>query len=134
MQLVVAASQHEAELRADLQRVYAIDWDEARAGGHTVRHMAALVACLPQDACMRRAVNADAEWTLDRQLLAGIYNALNGLIWGMGDRRHRGPRPKPIGPSWATRGATRSLESRALAVDQLMDELSRPRTSKREVS
>ena len=134
MQLVVAASDHEAELRADLQRVYAIDWDEARAGGHTVRHMAALVACLPPDACLRAAVNPDAMWTLEPQLLAGIYNALSGLIWGMGDRRHRGPRPRPIGPSWVTNGGTRTLESRAMTVDQLMAELCKPRMSNREVS
>ena len=131
MALVAAATTHEAELRADLQRVYAIDWDEARAGAHTVRHVAALVACLPPDACLRVAVDHDAIWTVERQLLAGIYNSLNGLIWGMGDRRRRGPRPRPVGPSWATQGATRTLESRAMTADELMAELAKPRTSKR---
>ena len=94
--------------------MYGIDWDAARAGAHTVRHMAALVACLPPDACLRRAANQDAAWGLDQQLLAGIYNSLSSLVWGMGDPRRRGPRPRPVGPSWMAGGDGRPLEARVM--------------------
>lgn len=93
--------------------------------------MAALVACLPSDACIRRAANKDAEWGLDKQLLAGVYNSLNGLIWGMGDKKKRGPKPKPVGPSWMSDGGSRSLETMAMTPDELMRELAKPRSAGR---
>lgn len=93
--------------------------------------MAALVACLPSDACIRRAANKDAEWTLERQLLAGVYNSLNSLIWGMGDKRKRGPKPTPVGPSWMIGESSRKLEARVMTPKQLMAELAKPRTSRR---
>jgi hypothetical protein len=96
-----------------------------------VRHIAALVAFLPHDACIRKAANNDASWGLDQQLLAGVYNSLNSLIWGMGDPRRRGARPKPVGPSWMADGGMRSLEARVLTPEQLMEELARPRKSRR---
>lgn len=128
---MTARSLYESELRADLQRVYGIDWDEARAGAHTVRHVAALVACLPADSCVRTSANSDAAWGIERQLLAGIYNSLNVLIWGMGDPRRRGAKPRPVGPSWMTKGGSRSLETRAMTPDELMRELAKPRSSRR---
>ena len=96
-----------------------------------MRHIAALVAFLPHDACIRKAANKDAAWGIDQQLLAGVYNSLNSLIWGMSDPKRRGAEPKPVGPSWMTGGGMRSLEARVLTPEQLMTELARPRKSRR---
>ena len=95
-----------------------------------MRHIAALVACLPNDACIRRAANPDSAWGLDQQLMAGLNNSLNSLIWGMGDPKKRGAKPVPIGPSWMKRAGTRSLETRVMTPQQLMAELAKPRTSR----
>ena len=115
------------ELRADLQQVYGIDIDGAMGGLHTAEHVAALAVQLPHDSRVARSENPDAAWRLEHVLLALLVNSLRNLMWGMGDRRKRGPAPKPIGPSWLTKGRTRSLDSRVLPVDKLMEELKRPR-------
>ena len=96
-------------------------------GGHSARHIAALVVQMPSNCRMARAESRDAEWTLRDTLLASIANALHSLIWGMGDPKKRGPRPKPIGPSWMTKGRTRTLPARLLPIDELMAELAKPR-------
>jgi hypothetical protein len=114
-------------LRADLQRYYGIDLDRAMAGAHTAAHVAALVACLPSDAALFRAGNPDAVWTLEATLLAVLHNDLAGLMWGLSDKRKRGARPKPIGPSWLTGRGSRKLPARVLTADELMAELSKPR-------
>ena len=119
--------EHPDQLRADLQRHYGIDLDHAMAGEHTAAHIGALVACLPSDAAVFKAKNPDAAWTLETVLLAVIHNDISSLIYGMSDPRKRGHKPKPIGPSWLTKGAVRTLEARALPIDELMAELSKPR-------
>lgn len=97
------------------------------AGGHSARHIAALVVQLPSDCRIMRAESPDAIWTLHDTLLASIANALHGLIWGMGDPKKRGPKPKLVGPSWMSKGRTRSLPARLLPIDELMAELRKPR-------
>ena len=95
------------------------------AGEHAPVHVAALVSQLPQDARVRVADDPDAEWTLTAVLLASLLNALRGLMWGMSDKRRRGPQPKPVGPSWMT--GRRNIAARAMPVDELVAELSKPR-------
>ena len=111
-------------MRADLQRFYGIDWD--RREEHTPEHIASLVAHLPQDSAIHRAYDEDAQWTLDRVLLATIANSLNMLMWGMSDSKKRGPRPDMIGPSWM-RLKTRKLEAQAMPIEELMEKLSQAR-------
>lgn len=82
---------------------------------------------MPSDCRIMRAESPDAAWTLRDTLLAAIANALHGLMWGMSDPKRRGPKPKPIGPSWMSRGRVRSLPARLLPIDELMAELSKPR-------
>ena len=122
---------HEAPLRADLQQFYGIDLDHAMEGRHTVRHVAALVAQMPQESRLAKAFNDDAVWSMTDVLLAVLVNRFNGFVWGMSDKRHRGPRPELIGPSWMTQGAKKSLPARALPIDKLIAELSKPRKSRR---
>ena len=117
----------EEELRADLQRVYGIDLDHAMAGEHTAAHVAALAANLPPDSCVYSAEDDDRRWTRADVILADLRNTLVGLTWGMSDRRKRGRRPDPIGPSWMTRAQTRKLAARVMTIDQLMEELRKPR-------
>lgn len=114
-------------LRADLQQFYGVDIDHAASGAHGAAHVAALAAELPPDARVRVAYDKDAMWTLTDVLLAALLNNLRGLLWGLGNERRRGPEPKPIGPSWMTKGSTRTLDARVLSIDELMEELSKPR-------
>lgn len=127
MALAAVYNTHEDKLRADLQQFYGIDLDHAMAGGHTPYHIACLATQLPQQA--RVIVNEDPDyvWGLNETLLASLLNALNGLIWGMGDKRKRGPKPTLVGPSRMTEGQKRSLPARVLPLDKLMEELSKPR-------
>ena len=119
---------HEDELRADLQQTYGIDLDHARNGGHSALHVAALAVQLPRSSRLARLGNDDAEWTLTDVLLAGILNAFNAFVWGMSDKKRRGPRPDKVGPTWM-RERKRTLAARVLPISELMEELSRPRTS-----
>lgn len=129
--LAAAVERHPDELRADLQRCYGIDLDHAMAGAHTAAHVASLTACLPTDSLLFAAENPDAAWSREAILLAETRNALRDLIWGMSDPRKRGPRPKPVGPSWMTRAGMTSLPAQVLSVDELMEELAKPRTTTR---
>lgn len=97
------------------------------AGAHSTSHVAALAVQLPPDARIRVAEDKDRAWTLDSVTLACILNSLNALIYGLGDPKRRGAEPKPLGPSWLTRQAMRTLDARALPIDELMAELSKPR-------
>ena len=123
--MLVGAFDHEDALRADLQRYYGIDLDAAMRGGHSAAHVAALVAYLPSDCSMRRDMDADAAWTLRDILLASILNSLNMLIYGMGDKRHRGKKPQMVGPDYMTK---KKLPARVMSAEQLMEILSRPRS------
>ena len=127
MMLAAALAEREDELRADLQQQYGVDLDHAMAGAHSARHVGALVAQLPPDARIRTSVDEDAEWTMDRMLFAGILNSVQGLAYMLADKRKRGPRPDPVGPSWLRRKADRKLPARVLSIDALMEELSKPR-------
>ena len=113
-----------------MQRYYGIDLDHAIAGNHSAAHIAALVKCLPSDAAMFRAQNPDNAWTLETVLLATLRNDFQMYIWGVGDPKRRGAKPKRIGPSWLTKGDMRKLEARTLEIDELMKELSKPRRSR----
>jgi len=114
----------EDALRADLQRYYGVDLDAAMRGEHTAAHIGALVAYLPSDCALRREVDKDAAWTLRDILLASILNSLNMLIYGMGDKKHRGRRPQLVGPDYMTK---KKLPARTMSVDDLMRELNKPR-------
>lgn len=119
--------QHEGELRADLQEHYGIDLDHAMAGAHSPHHIAELCAHLPQQSRLMAIHDPDARWSLTDALLATIANALHNLMWGMSDKKKRGRRPKAIGPSWMQSEDTKSLPTRVVTIDQLMEELSKPR-------
>lgn len=122
--MLVEAFKSENALRADLQRYYGIDLDEAMRGGHSAAHIAALVAYLPSDCAMRRLNDKDAAWTMEDVLLASILNSLNLLIYGLGDKRKRGQMPQLVGPSYMTKN---KLSARTLTVDELLAELNKPR-------
>lgn len=126
MVLADALGRHPDELRADLQRHYGIDLDQAMAGGHSAAHVGALLANLPRDAALFQAVDDDAMWTLEAILLAEVRNGIQGLMYMLADPATRGAPPTPIGPSWM-RNTGRTLEAMVMPVDELMAELSKPR-------
>ena len=110
-----------------MQQHYGIDLDHAMSGAHTAHHVACLAVQLPPDARIRVAGNADNRWTLNDVLIASVLNSLNGLIYGMSDRRKRGSKPEIVGPSWMQAKNKRSLPARTLEVGELMKVLSLPR-------
>ena len=115
-------------MRADLQQYYGIDLDHARRGVHSPKHIACLVIELPSDARCRVAENPDTRWTLNDVVLAGLYNSLNALIYGMSDKRKRGNPPPLVGPSWMTdTDKTRSLPARVMPASELLEILNMPR-------
>ena len=117
----------EGALRADLQQHYGIDLDGAVDGAHTARHVAALVVNLPRNSRLAVAENPDMAWSLTDVLLAALINSFRGFVWGMSDPKRRGNKPDLIGPSWMTKGKTRSLPARVLPIEELMKELNKPR-------
>lgn len=110
-----------------MQQYYGIDLDAAMSGQHTAQHIAALVSQLPRDARLRVKQDKDAQWALSDVLTAILINNFNSFVWGMSDKRKRGKRPDLIGPSWMTKGRTRSLPARVLPISKLMEELNKPR-------
>lgn len=96
-------------------------------GRHTAHHIACLVENLPTNARCRVASNKDALWTLEADLLASIFNSLNGLIWGMSGAK--GNEPPKIGPEWMRKRRGKSADAVAMSPDELLARLSEPRTS-----
>lgn len=120
-------AENDAALRADLQQFYNIDLDHAMDGGHSVAHVAALVSQLPQGARLVSAYRKDSEWTLTAILQAVLINKFSMFVWGMADKKKRGPKPKLIGPSWMVQPQMQSLPAQAMPINQLMSELQKPR-------
>lgn len=122
---------HGDEVRADLQQYYGIDLDAAMCGAHSPRHVAALFMQLPQDSRTWRAEDEDAAWTPDRMLTATLVNQMASLMYGLSDPKKRGSKPEPIGPEAFRKARMRSLPALAMPIDKLMEELSKPRRSRR---
>ena len=102
--------EHPSELRADLQRVYGVCMDDV-GRGVSVRHAAALAACLPEGSLVLakddpRRRFTDAEW-----LLLGILNAVRSFGGA-----------EPLDP-FSGGGEARV----ALDAESYMERLSRPR-------
>lgn len=106
---------------------YHISLDEAMEGRYEAPFVASLALQLPQDCRWRVSYEPDAWWTGDRMLSAALVNSLNALIWGLGDKKKRGPRPKPIGPKWAV-DKGRKAPALAMSKERLLELLARPRT------
>ena len=83
------------------------------------------------DSALYAAIDPDAGWTRAEVMLALLVNHVALLRWGMADRKSRGPQPALVGPSWMTKGKTRKLAARAMAADELMKVLSKPRKARR---
>lgn len=102
------------------------------SGEHSAGHVAALASHMPHgESMLYEAIEPDAGWTREQVLLALLVNCLNGLTWGMSDKKSRGPRPALVGPSWMAKGKTRKLAARTLRTDELMKVLSKPRKNRR---
>ena len=128
MALASVIAESEAPLRADLQQHFGIDLDRAMGGEHSASHIAQLVTQLPQSARLVHLVNPDAKWALGDVLMAVLINNFRMFVYGMSDPKKRGAKPELIGPSWMTENK-RTLPARVLPIDQLLEELNRPRRS-----
>ena len=102
------------------------------SGQHSAGHVAALISHMPQgESMLYAALDPDAGWTRTDILLALLVNHFSMLRYGMADSKHRGTAPKLVGPSWMTEGKKRKLAARTMSVDELMEQLSKPRTNAR---
>jgi hypothetical protein len=108
---------------------YGICLDAAMTGAYTAPFVAALCNQLPMSCRWRVSYDEDAWWDTDRVLMASLVNSLNGLIWGMADRKRRGPRPKIVGPSWM-RGHGRKVPATVMSKRALLRELAKPRRAR----
>ena len=113
-------------MRSDLQRFYGIDIDHAMRGEHTPHHIAELVKFVPHDSALGAVYDEDSVWTMDRTLLAFIYNSLNLMMWGMSDKRKRGAKPEQILPK-RMKQHKRSIDAQAMTIEELMNVLARDR-------
>ena len=127
MALASVLVNYEDELRADLQQCYGIDLDKAAGGEHSARHVAALAVQLPRKSRLARRVDKDNEWTLDGVLLALIVNDFRRFVYGMSDPKKRGKAPELIGPAWLVKKSMKSIPTRVLPIEKLMEELDKPR-------
>ena len=118
---------HPDELAADLMEVYGLNLWAAMDSGMEPGFVAALAVQLPPGCRWRVAEDPDLWWTGDRVLLAGLLNELRGLIWGMSDKKKRGPAPQPIGPSTAAKSTGRKLAMTVMSREELLAELAKPR-------
>ena len=101
-------------------------------GEHSAGHVAALAAHMPQGQSMLyAALDPDAGWTRTDILLALLVNHFAMFRYGLADSKRRGNPPKLVGPSWMTEGKKRKLAARTMSVDELMEQLSKPRTNAR---
>ena len=129
MLLAYVLAFREDELRADLQEHYGIDLDFAMAGGHTAKHIAALVAQMPAGARIRICENDDERWTLETSMLAAIFNQINALIFMFGAKKGD-KRPQLVGPSWMVSDSGKKVDAMVMTIDELREVLARPRRSK----
>ena len=94
-------------------------------GAHTAHHIAVLASQLPERSRVACAMDPDNAWGMDQVLAANLVNCMVMLMYSMGDKRRRGPRPQMVGPSWMN--GRRRMDAQAMTVDELMEQLSRPR-------
>lgn len=67
---------HPSELRADLQRVYGVCWDDVLSGRVATGHAAALAACLPPGSLCLAREDERLGWTREQWLLLAVANSL----------------------------------------------------------
>ena len=95
--LATVLEQYPDELRADFQQFYSLNL-EGMGRTYTTFHAASLLTQLPEGSRVARALNPDAAWTMDRQLLAVIANDLNWLVWSQTKDGQKGPQAEADRP------------------------------------
>lgn len=115
MTLVVLLSDHESPVRADLQRFYGVNIDEAW-GNLSPKHLACLVAELPPGAQTWRAVGGSLSWTDDMFLLASIDHGTRVLAWQKSKNGESNTNPpkmiEPPSSKYGQRSADDKLEQK----------------------
>lgn len=80
MTLMYMAHKCRAALDADFRRFYQTDL-EAAWETMSPRRLANWAANLPMEGAVHRTLNPDWQWSLNEQLLAGVYDQLSYLRW-----------------------------------------------------
>lgn len=94
LSILIEFDSFEDALRFDLLRL-GIRLEEVGMGRVSWVDIRAVIRSSPRDSAYVRAkVGADVEWTLDRELLAGLVDVVVSLRWMLSGGK--GQRPKPI--------------------------------------
>lgn len=94
--LAYALVQHKGALRADFQRYYNLNLDDAGAA-YSWRHAADLAANLPHGAALWRSVNPSLAWDDATYLLARLDYDVRQLTWMLSeDGQKNVNRPQPV--------------------------------------
>lgn len=89
-------SEHSIELRADFQRHYGLNLDDA-GSKYSVYHAACLVSCLPENSMTMTVIDPENHWGLLETLLVKIEYDLAISNWLNSKDGEKGTnRPKPI--------------------------------------
>lgn len=93
--LVALLSEHGEAIEADLQRYYGLALGDVTTGRLSWRRLRVLVAQLPPDSALARALNGPAaDWAPTEYLLAHVVDL---LAWSNYQRAHgKGRRPRPV--------------------------------------
>lgn len=76
--------------------MYGLDLDDLATGRLRVPACADLVANLPPGSMTWRRLDVPAAWTTTEYMLAIQIDQMNMWIWGNGDPKKRGAKPKPL--------------------------------------
>lgn len=90
--LLAFCAEHERAVRFDLL-AHGLRWEWIGTDRLTWKDFQAFIEQVPTGSAIARSVG---HWTRTDDLLAGLYDLINGLMWGMSDPKKRGPQPKPI--------------------------------------
>lgn len=72
---------HRGPARADVRRYYGIPLDGAREAGVPLSELADMVAHLPPEAAVWRALDPDWRWDIHAQLTAQVIDEVRALTW-----------------------------------------------------
>jgi hypothetical protein len=91
--------EHGGAIEADLQAHYGVALSGLTTGELTWRRLKVLLTYLPPDSATARSIRGadhEPEWTRTEHLLAGVFDALNMLLWQ--NAVLSGVKPKPRKP------------------------------------
>jgi hypothetical protein len=131
---LLCSDQNEAALRADFQHYYQLDLFSLLSADRC-RQAADLAVYLPQGANIWILTRDARAWTSAEWLIAAFLDDFQMYLWAQADRKHRGPKPKPVprptDGSTQRRGGERRSDVEAVDVSEFDAKLAKIRQGPR---